>query len=245
MATYQTRRKTRLTLLEKTALAVILVVALVGLAVVVSNLAVSLGEWSNDSGGGDGGIEQVAPPEQAGTQALAAGPQAGNHPGAAVVVTYEVSSRGATEVPLAEFADAAQRIFDDPSGWRSAGVGFDRVAEGADFTLWLATPEQLTGFSSDCAPEYSCRVGRDVIINQERWLRGALPGALDGIEIGKYRTMAINHEVGHWLGHGHTACTTPGELAPLMMQQSKGLDGCLANPYPLPEEQRAPSLGIG
>jgi hypothetical protein len=145
---------------------------------------------------------------------------------------------------LADFAAQAQAAFDDPLGWRSAGVGFDRVSEGGDFTLWLATPDQMTAFAEGCSPEYSCRVGRDVIINQERWLKGALPGALDGIDLGEYRAMVINHEVGHWLGHDHTGCPGPGQPAPLMMQQSKGLDGCLANRYPLASERSAPALGL-
>jgi hypothetical protein len=171
--------------------------------------------------------------------------QEGHHPDAAVVVTYDVAAAGPVEADLADFAAQAQAALDDPEGWRSAGVGFDRVAEGGDFTLWLATPDQMTGFAEDCSPEYSCRVGRNVVINEERWSHGALPGALDGLDLGVYRAMAVNHEVGHWLGHDHSGCPAAGQLAPLMMQQSKGLDGCVANQYPLPQERTAPALGLG
>jgi hypothetical protein len=231
----------RLTPRGKFVAAVLAALVVFGLAAAVRGVVVKIGGWAQDSAvawpgqaeDGDGAALDATP-----------GSQAGDHPDAAVVVTYSVAGAGPIEVVLADFAREAQAILDDPSGWRSAGVGFDRVAEGGDFILWLATPDQMTGFAEGCAPEYSCRVGPDVIINQERWLTGALPGALDGIDLGEYRTMVVNHEVGHWLGHEHVGCPAPGQPAPLMMQQSKGLDGCLANPYPLPEERTAPALGL-
>ncbi|MDR1118472.1 MAG: DUF3152 domain-containing protein, partial [Bifidobacteriaceae bacterium] len=86
-------------------------------------------------------------------------------------------------------------------------------------------------------------IGRNIILNELRWEEGALPGVMDEVPIREYRKMVTNHEVGHWLGHHqHSACPGEGELAPLMMQQSKSLDGCLFNPYPLPDELTAPDL---
>jgi hypothetical protein len=47
-----------------------------------------------------------------------------------------------------------------------------------------------------------------------------------------YRAYLVNHEVGHRLGHGHSHCHGAGRPAPVMMQQSKGIGACTANPWP-------------
>ncbi|HEX5017257.1 MAG TPA: DUF3152 domain-containing protein, partial [Actinomycetes bacterium] len=57
-----------------------------------------------------------------------------------------------------------------------------------------------------------------------------------GGNLRQYRAMVVNHETGHWFGLGHASCGGSGKLAPVMMQQSKGLEGCRPNPWPLPGE---------
>ncbi|MDP9793678.1 hypothetical protein J2S43_002190 [Catenuloplanes nepalensis] len=66
------------------------------------------------------------------------------------------------------------------------------------------------------------------MINLMRWLQG-LP-AWGSVQ--DYHAGVMNHEIGHFLGFAHQGCPGRGELAPVMMQQSMGLDGCRPNVWP-------------
>lgn len=160
------------------------------------------------------------------------------------VVTYTVKTRGSISASLSTFKRQAQETYDDARGWRAMGVRFKRVSSGGDFTLVLSEASKVPSFSSACSTTYSCRVGRNVIINQTRW-RTATPtwNAKDG-SLRDYRHMVVNHETGHWFGRGHVGCSGKGQLAPVMQQQSKGLGGCKINPWPKKAELHAPRYGF-
>ena len=151
-------------------------------------------------------------------------------------VTYRIETRGRITTSVREFARLATQTYADPRGWRNAGVAFKRVSGASDFSLVLAEAGWLPSFSSVCSVQWSCRAGRYVVINQTRWKYASPSWNAASKSLRDYRHMVVNHETGHWLGHGHLGCSGPGKLAPVMMQQSKGLDGCRHNPWPLGSE---------
>src|SRR4051812_34489645 len=145
--------------------------------------------------------------------------------GAAEPVTYRysIAVKGTVRSDVHEFAAHAAATLTDARGWSLGGsIRFVRVESGGDFTLWLGEAALMSTFSSECDSTYSCRVGRDVIINDDRWA-GASPYLDMGLD--DYRHMVVSHEVGHWLGGPHFDCPGPGEPAFMLQQQSKGPDG--------------------
>jgi hypothetical protein len=152
------------------------------------------------------------------------------------VVRYHVETRGRITTSVKQFRTLAQDSYDDPRGWRGAGIQFVPVAHGGAFTLVLAQASLVPGFSSGCSSMWSCRVGRFVIINQDRWKNASPAWNAAHLALRDYRHMVVNHETGHWLGLHHASCPGPGRLAPVMQQQSKGLQGCRFNPFPTDHE---------
>ena len=177
-------------------------------------------------------------------QKKAARAQAAVNSSSTQTVTYDVTARGVITANMAEFKADANETLNDSRGWARMGVRFQEVASGGAFTLVLSQASQLPSFSSGCDALYSCNAGRYVIINQDRWL-GATPSWNQaGGSLRDYRHMVVNHETGHWLGHGHAHCGGAGQSAAVMQQQSIDLEGCKFNPWPLASELWSTTLGI-
>ena len=158
--------------------------------------------------------------------------------------TFKVAVEKSVGADVAQFAARAEAILGDPRSWVAGGdVRLQRVAKDAtkaDFTLYLATPatsEKMCREDGLHTERYtSCRLASGkVVINLARWLT-AVPDY--GAALDVYQAYAINHEVGHQLGHGHEACPAKGRAAPVMQQQTLGLKGCVANPWPYVDGKR-------
>jgi hypothetical protein len=133
------------------------------------------------------------------------------------------------------FAQAVGTTLVDRRGWTAGGAWrFRRVGPGQDydFILYLATPATRDRLCDDIPDGYtSCRNGESVVLNVARWVKG-VPHF--GAGLATYRAYMVNHEVGHRLGWGHQLCPHAGSPAPVMQQQTLGLHGCDANPWPYP-----------
>jgi hypothetical protein len=155
------------------------------------------------------------------------------------VITYSVQGKGNVS-DLDAFAATAAATYADPRGWNLGGtIRFEQVDTGGAFTLWLTADALMSTFGGACDVLWSCRNGRNVVINEDRWL-GSSDSWLDArAPLEAYRQMVLNHETGHWLGFGHSGCSAAGAPAPVMQQQSMTLAGCVPNPWPLPSERAA------
>jgi len=167
--------------------------------------------------------------------------------------TYSIATRGGIRANVEHFSTHVAHTLNDPRGWSLGGsIEFRQVSSGGDFTVWLAEASTLPSFSSSCSSSWSCRVGRNVVINDTRW-RTATPSWLgSGGSVDSYQHYVVVHETGHWLGFGHANCPGPGLPAPTMQQQSIGLQGCRHNGWPVGSERGtlaartgAPARAIG
>ena len=127
-------------------------------------------------------------------------------------------------------------ILNNDLGWTNvAEKSFQLTsAEESDYVYIFASPNKTDEL---CAPIetnsiYSCRNENNIVLNFFRWQEGAVDFKND---METYRIYLINHETGHILGWGHVGCPKEGAIAPVMMQQSKGTDGCIPYGWPVYE----------
>ena len=105
----------------------------------------------------------------------------------------------------------------DPASWTGQGLwSFQRLArDDVDFVIRLATPatvDQVCATAGlDTRGYVSCRSGRFVMINLDRWMT-AVPDYHG--DVATYCLYVINHVVGHQLGYAHQACPGPAGWRP-------------------------------
>jgi hypothetical protein len=150
------------------------------------------------------------------------------------LIRYDVKVEENLDISADEAAQVIAGVLNDRRSWRGTGrVRFELVSgdsDRAELHAYIVTPGTTDRL---CAPlqtrgEVSCQNGSRVVLNAKRWMLGA---KAYGTDLTNYRRYLVNHEFGHYIGYGHVNCPGRGQLAPIMLQQTKGLDGCRKNPW--------------
>jgi hypothetical protein len=145
------------------------------------------------------------------------------------MIEFSIAVEEGSGVDIDELRSLVVATLGSQRSWVGRGTGFHLVDEGGLFTLAVATPDTVDEL---CLPlqtggRLSCARNGWIALNLLRWETATEDWPADLIT---YRRYLVNHEVGHYiLGPNHESCPGEGEAAPIMMQQTKGLDGCLAN----------------
>ncbi|WP_231920361.1 DUF3152 domain-containing protein [Microlunatus soli] len=153
------------------------------------------------------------------------------------LITYTVRVQHGLPYDAKQTARFIHGVLNDKRSWGRSGqwrLKLVPTTADSDVDIYLVT---RTTTDRLCAPlqtrrKVSCFNNGRVVLNADRWAYGAKSYGKDLIG---YRRNLVNHEFGHSLGHGHVSCPGKGKRAPIMMQQTKGLDGCRRNPWPNPK----------
>jgi hypothetical protein len=160
--------------------------------------------------------------------------------GAGPLKRFVVETENGIKVDGGAFARAVESTLSDPRSWGHGGaMSFQRVGVAAaaagryDFKVALISPGSMEVFCPGVGTGgyTSCRYSDRAVINLARWTT-AVPDYQG--DVATYRLYVVNHEVGHALGHHHEFCAGPGQIAPVMQQQTLGLKGCVKNAWPYP-----------
>lgn len=128
------------------------------------------------------------------------------------------------DVGQAEVAAYVQRITNDPRGWRT---------DLDQFTLRIVPPGTRDAHGINFLIGRSFRDENLAIVTADAWVRTGPQFVAVGGTLDQQRTWVVLHELGHLLGHEHTACPGSGP-APIMRSATYEIGDCDVNAWPNP-----------
>jgi hypothetical protein len=151
------------------------------------------------------------------------------------VITYHASV-DSDVIKKYKLSNAEERQFDfymmcylnSPDGWSQDGYSFEPASKDSARVLIRLSSSPTIDKTCGLSGKLSCAElgGKHMYLNSERWFYGA---PKSGLKLEDYRQYMISHEMGHILGKEHTKCPGKGRLAPIMLQQTKGIAECIPN----------------
>jgi hypothetical protein len=168
---------------------------------------------------------------------------------------FRVAVEKGSNEDSAGFAAQVEATLGDKRSWIGDGkLRLQRVSgsEKAAFTVYLVTRDTAgrmcriggVNITVHGRPYTSCRSTGRVIINLDRWRLSAKPYRDGKVPLTVYRQYVVNHETGHELGYHHEGCPKRGGPAPVMVQQTLTVRGCVPYAWPRRNNHRfaGPSL---
>lgn len=143
------------------------------------------------------------------------------------------------------FTDSEKRfilsILNDRRSWTSPRHWSEtKVRNNADWSVGLESQSYIDSFPGmkGLSVTFMQEMPRRSLLSYDNWTH--VPDALRGIyNVKEYRTYLVNHELGHGLGLPHISSRDAKKsmLAPIMIQQTRGLQGYVANLWPRSDER--------
>ena len=156
---------------------------------------------------------------------------------------YRVAVERGTGQDADAFAATVDEVLGDPRSWIASGeLRVQRVADAgaADFTIYLATPvtsERMCAEGGLTTERYtSCRLPGQVIINLARWLEAVPDYGAPLDDLPDLRDQPRGRATSS--ARSTRRARARGEPAPVMQQQTYGLQGCVANAWPYLDGRR-------
>lgn len=167
-------------------------------------------------------------------------------------IRFTVEIDASISMSKSELTSFLLQIYCDRNGWTRSSVVSFATASSRTKGVTLIRMSDRAGVKKHCSRllgeqasgNYSCAsyAQNEIVLNHERWTKGASEFNAAGGSRLAYRRMVATHEMGHVLDLRHQYCTTAGGPAPVMMQQSITMTSqstgktCKPNSWPVQHE---------